>query len=432
MDDLSCYRCIPVGMQWRVFIYLLQSVSGNTEAAQALTGSAACYTCIPPGERLSVIIYLIDRIGQIASKGSFTATDPNTLTDLAQCESCVGWGMILPKLILELQTTIGNTETVSQLIDHAQNYCCIPTGMEFPVILYLLDTGTFSFGGVAPVTPCRHATVDAWVTRVQANGGTTSDLAVGGAIYNALCQFCTGLDTAGLTAKMISINAFVPGLTSPATLNAELIRARTPLISPAGNNLWTEPVAFAVGDLTVAGLQGNGAKYLNTGLRPNVIWPNDLSAGVTCYVSNSSATATTEIGCGTGALLMALQNSFSVFQFQRWYCWSSGAGLAAGGPNQWAGFVSGSRRAANDSSVYRGNSTTYPNVTNLATIATTAGNRPADEIAVFARNNGGIITDQSAKCISFAAMHLGLTDAETRSFFVLVQDLRTALGGGTA
>jgi len=63
LEAAKCYKCIPVGMQNPILIYLLSEslvVEGGTAPTiQQLLDGAKCYKCIPKETQEEVIIYLL-------------------------------------------------------------------------------------------------------------------------------------------------------------------------------------------------------------------------------------------------------------------------------------------------------------------------------------------------------------------------------------
>jgi hypothetical protein len=52
-------------------------------------------------------------------------------------------------------------------------------------------------------------------------------------------------------------------------------------------------------------------------------------------------------------------------------------------------------------------------------------------VSLFVANLSGVLTSFSSDRLSFAALHTGLTQAESLSLFNAVVAMRTSLGGGT-
>lgn len=68
-----------------------------------------------------------------------TPTDADALMNAAACNRCITPGMQGPVMIKLLQDIAGNTMTTDQLIAASKSYTEIPTGSQYPVIIFLLD-----------------------------------------------------------------------------------------------------------------------------------------------------------------------------------------------------------------------------------------------------------------------------------------------------
>lgn len=66
MQAAACYKCIPVGMQQEVMVYLLANLLNSQTGASTdpayLIAQAKCYKCIPSGAQDEVITYLLCQI----------------------------------------------------------------------------------------------------------------------------------------------------------------------------------------------------------------------------------------------------------------------------------------------------------------------------------------------------------------------------------
>lgn len=249
---------------------------------------------------------------------------------------------------------------------------------------------------------------------------------------NALDVFVKGLKSDGVWTKMIEINCVlrISGGANNIGLSMSLL-----LVGPnGGGRLWTN-ANFVDADLTANGLIGNaGNKRAATNMIPNLTFPSATNVGLSVYISQVSATASTvEFGAfdttGTLALLLAANSGGNVAA----YCWNSGGdAISAASPNL-NGFYSFSRVANNDSRYYFANSTNAFSqiASNLNAITgTTFGTRPLFAWAsISAAGSGFAFTD---KRVSFMAAHQGLSSAQTQFLFNRVQALRVALGGGFA
>ena len=266
------------------------------------------------------------------------------------------------------------------------------------------------------LTATIHATASDWSTRVQANGGAAPSANTLAAVSN----FCGALDAAAISIKMMLVNVFAPD---------NLIASITPLFKVYGNDPWTN-ANFVAADLTVHGLKGNGtSKSLDTGAIPNTVFSGSaLQGGMSLYNTFP------DVGVGADIYVNNVNDSFIL------YCcnagnataliWSIGNGQAsATGLPLGLGFTSSSRLSATSMNIYTANSTVA--FSSIASIATTLG-VPAHtySIYIFAKNISGTINSWTSKRFSFAAIHSGLTLAETQSLYNAVQQMRQAFGGG--
>lgn len=311
----------------------------------------------------------------------------------------------------------------ASLLEAVRCFGCIPAGMLASVGTNLLC----QFANLPTGEVCQHDLVDAWVARVIANGGAPPTAET----REALCTFCHGLDTDLLTDKMIAVNPFVPD---------NIIAARTPLITPVGINLWDDNPASKFtdgpgGDLTVAGLKGNGVnKWLNTHINPTVVVPGDRDWGATLYNTFADNSNTKDMGAvdNGGFVNNDFQFLFSFGGQAYLDCWDGNADRTNGLNNAFTGFITGNRTAINLVEIYRAN-TAAPNLALVASNnAAMVSTRPNSEIYVFAIQLLGAAAGWCSRRFSFAAIHNGLVKADAQNLFNRVQQLRIDLGGGTA
>jgi len=267
------------------------------------------------------------------------------------------------------------------------------------------DTWTFTTDG--------HVVVVDWAQRVVINGGASPSLATKAAMHT----FCTGLDTASLASKLAALNCFA---------SDSLIAALTPLYYNAGSDPWTNH-NFVVGDLTVNGLIGNGSsKYLQTGVKPGDVGGQPNSGGLTIYYfTNPNDNGAELVGNSGGIPQFGLQFYAGTVYFD---CYAYNTGRISKAASAFTGYVSGNRTTAAREDLYTANSGTAHSSVVSGTGA--PGALSTNELYCFAANNAGVAAYQSAKRLSFAAIHSGLSSGESSTFYSLIQALRTALGGG--
>lgn len=255
-----------------------------------------------------------------------------------------------------------------------------------------------------------------WAARVVTNGGVRPAQAT----INSMATFYTAIYTAGIYTKFKSLNAFAPD---------NLTAARTPQIVGVGSDPWANS-GFVAGDLTINGLIGNAAKYLDTGVNPATAFASDNTGGISMYTLGPAGGFAVECGArnATGGNAIFLYAQFGGATY--WQCYAnSGAGSINYANAAFTGFISGNRTAANDTKIYDANSGSA--FAQRATGAANLGNRPnVGTMVAFGSNDNGTKTGYSAKRLSFLAIHDGLTSGEAQSLYNAVQALRTSLGGG--
>lgn len=256
----------------------------------------------------------------------------------------------------------------------------------------------------------------------------------------------------GLLYKMKSVVGFCP---------CNLIAATTPIYYTHGNSPWinvnNNNFIFNDSDLNIHGLKGGGGesffvyygKYLNTGLNPSIIYSNNNSAGVTLYTTESNTGGETDIGCAfikvddpNGDILrnrMSFQVSFNVnnIQYSQMACYNlnNNNGLLNAVNSDNLGYLSFNRESFNYLAIYKFNSKNSHNPL-VKSFNKNATERPNLNLYCFALNQYDIFNSSSSaesystKRFSFAAVHEGLTENESRAFSWIIQNYRIKLGGG--
>lgn len=278
----------------------------------------------------------------------------------------------------------------------------------------------FKFPSLAFVTRAVSAPVISdpgtlWANRVVANGGASPSAGT----KSALTTFYRYLVNNGLFYKIVACNCVVPD---------NLVAALTPFIVGPGLDPWTNH-NFASGDIGVDGLQGADTKYLETGINPKTSLLT-ASAGVTIYFHTSPNESKIDFGCTDGTTNYEYYNRYSNTAY--WDCWNvtNDQGRIYIAQADGAGYISANRKAANHSALFRATSVVAHYAMKTIT-GTTIGTPPSLPAFLFTTNaSGSPSVNYSTKQISFCAMHSGLTEAESLLFFVGVQSLRKALGGG--
>lgn len=265
----------------------------------------------------------------------------------------------------------------------------------------------------------------AWAKQVVANGGAKPS----NATISAMDTFYTALQSNNLLGKMISVVCFVPD---------NLIAATTPFIRTAGNTPWINH-SFVAGDLNINGLKGDGAtKYLDTGVFPLAAIPTDTSAGLTVYNTFADNVAGTDMGCQQFPATPIMQAVVSYADTAAyWDCWNTviGQGRIWNNNPLWTGYFSCNRTAAAQTRIYRASAALGGHQLLANGAGMSPEGRPDSDLYCFAhadQDAGHVNTAISFTThrLSFAAVHVGLSQPESIAFWTAIQALRTALGGG--
>lgn len=394
----KCFTCIPKSARWTVRTKILceTAIKADPTSPCSPPGAPFIAQVIPGGSDTTMQVVW----KQLANSGSFITG------------YIVSWGTtaggpypsnsgvlpLVPRLYVATGLTAGTTYyfTVTAVTAIAG---CTSTSAE--------RSGTTSFTG------CAFAT--AWAARVVANGGASPSLAT----QSAICTFQNGLIADGLDTLMIAWNAIVPD---------NLIAAITPQLLGGGNDPWTNNTGpFVAGDLTVNGLIGDGTtKLLKTGIMPIAVYPNENTGGLTVYTVTNPNASNTNIGVSNGGRDMALQVSGgSTF----WDCYDPTVGRISGANPLFTGYLSANRTGAAATAIYQANSVT-PHAALVTGANAPTNTLPTSELYAWAIDAGGVAGFWCVQRMSFVAIHFGLTQAQSLSFFNRIQTLRTALGGG--
>lgn len=230
---------------------------------------------------------------------------------------------------------------------------------------------------------------------------------------------------------MIALCCFVPPANNPAT-DADLKRAKTPLLHGGGTDPWTNHNFVAATDLNVNGLIGGNTKYLQTGIIPSKTFASINSGGLTIYNLTSSNSTWREIGCAETTHRLYLITSYNDSKHYFAAFADNNSRVIVNNPG-YTGFISGNRTAAARNDTYIGKSSLSPQFQLLGTSTTVQGagsGLPTSELIAFAYDSSGTIGEFSGRRLSFIAIHEGLSATECEHFYTLVQALRVALGGG--
>lgn len=290
------------------------------------------------------------------------------------------------------------------------------------------------------------AAVNTWVGILNNTGAATPNTD----ILNALTAFYNGLVTDNLLSSMLLVMPMPPasvGFNGVSSLPQDRAML-TPLIQTVGVNPSNPPNPN----------NGNKDGYIgqpnnNVAFDPQIdiitAFSNDISAGITVYNmsgndSASSAQGNADFGCFSG---LGPGNEFSLWSnagnFGQFTCWNSSSGgivTAALPAANFSGYVSGNRVGTNDLRLFCANSgNAHAQIGSTVVTASSSGraaapstfNKPFIYSENF-QNYNGLPIAHSGKRLSFVALHLGLTVAQSLKFFNRIQTMRMAFGGGFA
>lgn len=257
------------------------------------------------------------------------------------------------------------------------------------------------------------AIANAWANRVVTNGGAMPSVNS----INACETFVESLMLAGIWSKMVCVN-----MVAPDSLTAAL----TPLVVGGGRDPWLQTSA---NDITVNGIKGAGACFIQTGVIPSNNPFPAFSFGFVAY-NYESFTAQSQY-----SMACAVVNSFALGHTNTGE-WDlempfPDAQLIVAGAVNWKGYSSGQRIANNDLKCYRASST-VPWAQVGTSAAVTLDRRASVTVEFYAicENANGVPAAQSNVRHSFFAWTQGLTGTEDHALYNAVQALRTAFGGG--
>ena len=261
-----------------------------------------------------------------------------------------------------------------------------------------------------------HPTAVDWAARVVINGGAAPS---SGTIL-ALSKFCYCLDGKSLTSSMLGVCCFVPD---------SVIAAITPLIVGTGHDPWTNMGSFVSGDLSVNGLIGDGSsKYLKTGLIGANIFTSINDFGISLYCATDDTGSTIEVGVNNAGDPSNSTYNLNSSAVDLMTAWTGPSQIGGSLPGGFHGFHCGTSKVGPGWNLYIANSGTPRQLTGSGT---PIGVLPTIEYYVFGSNtNGALGPTPSARRISFAAFHHGLTATQITDLFNCTQAMRTGLGGG--
>lgn len=381
LDDAGCLAgCIPPAKHPTIQTYLLALINGGSMDPAELLRSAVRFSGLPASAHAGLQAYLLC---QILGTGNCTAQE---LAAAARC------------------------------------YKCIPPAIKAAVQTYMICKWSEGGQGV-----CDHPVVLDWLARMAADFiPRPSD-----ATIRAVCDFCEELDAVGIMDKMLVVNPIIPD---------SFLAMRYPLIYQAGNGY----SPFINHNFVAADLDGNGiagdalTKYFDTGFVPNAHWADTISGGLTAYTNSLELGIEpdeTEIGVNETILgdvfEISIQTYLSGGAFSDGLVFWKPSAVAAIG--ELPGFWSINRIGYTDLALYRADSGTYPPITTVDTDATDVSGQTVNQYPTWFMSkstDGAFAGYCCSKRVSFMAIHEGLTQSEATDFYLAIQNLRMALGGG--
>src|SRR5579862_1809421 len=257
--------------------------------------------------------------------------------------------------------------------------------------------------------------VTMWVNRVTATGGPTPSTNT----QQALTTFIQTLESNNLLSSMYAVNCFVPD-----SLSASIC----PLITTVGNNVWTN-TNFTSSDISVNGLKGDASsRYLNTEINAFPLFQKIRSPGMTMYAYTTCSSGQYDNGYtnNAGTIQFALDsNNTNNNKNATFTCWGidaqdSASFLPSAGTTGF--YLSGNRLFSNDCRLYIANSQiSHSQVSqNVGSMSAAPTNQPIYTHAAWGYQLSTAF-GYSNVCMSFFAVHVGLTPAQSSILFTAVQ-----------
>lgn len=268
--------------------------------------------------------------------------------------------------------------------------------------------------------------ITAWCQRVKGPlGSVTPELRAKVAInnlYNALVNTTIFPKIKSLVPMVIGEKVF---------LSQDLTAVFTPIIKTTGNDPWNNQ-GLTVANTTINGPKGGGA-HVKTGINPSVAFANTSSVGITLYITETNTDATTDFGCFTVSSYepgVVLDVGYAGTTYWDAF-YGNGSGRTSVANSGFTGYLSANRTAGNFSVVYIANSVTPHQALVTNTNPVVGAVVPNIEMYFYAtKDSSGNTTAPCSRRFSFAAVHEGLTAAESQQFYNIIQKYRQTVGGG--
>jgi hypothetical protein len=271
-----------------------------------------------------------------------------------------------------------------------------------------------------------HPEAAAWATRVVANGGSVS-----GTTLSAVSKFCASISAAGIRDRFFRLNLFCGNSLSAALV--PVFRGQSLGGTQYGNTTDTNNGPFVGGDYTETGASGglnaNGTtKYLATGFNPYSAGLAETDFHTAGYFRDAINTSGVFIGCVNSNATKGVLY-FPAFQTLGMYVRFGGilnSGIENGSLSSRNGLLLGVRRPGG-AGFRNGTNINATSVTSGSQAWSSASDTPA--LFVFARNDAQAVPALSAFTGRSQAysIGLGMTDAQTLSYYNAMQSFQTAL-----
>ena len=272
-----------------------------------------------------------------------------------------------------------------------------------------------------PLASGVHPEANAWRTAVVANGGSVS-----ASTMKAVSTFCRAIDSASIRDRFYRVGIF-----AGSNLNAALVPLyRGPSLGGTQYGGTTDTNNAFVGVGTdyaetgaTGGLTGNGtSKYLNTGLKADVLPQTDRHLSVHLDPSSVSNTGRYMIGLdnfgGAGNAFWGILTglvSFSSFLLRAQSAATNSANVSVSGDSHV--IMSGN-----------GSATGYLNGVSAVTGQAGAFTAPALDVYVLALNRNGSIGDYFPGRLNAYSIGLGMNSTQAAAFSSAMNAFQTAMG----
>lgn len=259
-----------------------------------------------------------------------------------------------------------------------------------------------------------HPDVQLWLNNISLNGGSASSGTI-----SALNTFCNSIDSAGLRSKFYRLNLFCGN-----NLNAALVPLyiSSDWISSSYGSTTESNFGFVNADYVEnSGLQGNGSKYLLTGMRGTA-----LAVGNRHLSSYEITNATTDYSPSLGSSESnAVQHALGPWTTSTnyYYRTHNSIGGNPGTATKSVGFWIGSDISTTSARLYKNGSTI-----NTSTGQSIGGSSSNPYTVFGVVNVSNVLAEGSEAKLGSYSIGLSLDDSQVISFNNAIQAFQTSLG----